>query len=104
MHYLLRISLLLFFIAPSKNNIAQSDETAIQQKQWKASWIQVPGETKDGYGVYLFRKKIQLDTRPDTFRIHVSADNRYKLFVNEKIVSIGPARGDITHWNYETVE
>lgn len=33
-----------------------------------------------------------------------SADNRYKLFVNEKLVSLGPARGDLTHWNYETVD
>jgi hypothetical protein len=34
----------------------------------------------------------------------VSADNRYKLFVNGKLVSLGPARGDIFHWNYETVD
>ena len=34
----------------------------------------------------------------------MSADNRYKLFVNEKLVSLGPARGDLTHWNFETVD
>ena len=104
MYYLLRISLLFLFIAFSKINIAQSGDPGILQKQWKAAWIQVPGESKDGYGVYLFRKKLDLDSRPATFRIHVSADNRYKLFVNEKMVSLGPARGDITHWNYETVD
>ena len=32
--------------------------------------------------------------------INVSADNRYKLFVNEKQVSLGPARGDLDHWNF----
>jgi hypothetical protein len=36
--------------------------------------------------------------------VHVSADNRYELFVNGKLVSIGPARGDIYYWNYETVD
>ena len=34
----------------------------------------------------------------------MSADNRYKLFVNGQLVSFGPARGDIFHWNYETVD
>ncbi|MEJ0033874.1 MAG: hypothetical protein WDO15_27660 [Bacteroidota bacterium] len=36
--------------------------------------------------------------------MHVSADNRYKLFVNGTLVSLGPARGDLTNWNYETVD
>jgi len=35
--------------------------------------------------------------------VHVSADNRYKLYVNEELVSVGPALGDIQHWNYEIV-
>src|ERR1700754_2309959 len=67
---------------------------------WRSSWITVPGESSNGYGVYLFRKKIDLDKVPDSFVINVSADNRYKLFVNEKQVSLGPARGDLDHWNF----
>ena len=31
-------------------------------------------------------------------------DNRYELFVNGARVSWGPARGDLTHWRYETVD
>ena len=104
MNYLLRITLLLFFIALTKLNIAQTAEAAILQKQWKAAWIQVPGEQSNEYGVYLFRKKLDIADKPTSFHIHVSADNRYKLFVNEKMVSLGPARGDITHWNYETID
>jgi hypothetical protein len=42
--------------------------------------------------------------KPASFVVHVSADNRYKLFVNGRFVSLGPARGDIFHWNYETVD
>ena len=38
------------------------------------------------------------------YPVHVSADNWYKLFVNEKMVSVGPARGDLLHWNFETVD
>jgi len=36
--------------------------------------------------------------------IHVSADNRYRLFVNGTAVCFGPARSDLNHWNYETLD
>ncbi len=42
--------------------------------------------------------------KPSAYVVHISADNRYKLFVNEKLVSAGPARGDLYYWNYETVD
>lgn len=76
----------------------------ILNKQWQARWITVPGTEAHDYGVYRFRKTISLSSVPGSFIVHVSADNRYKLFVNEKLVSHGPARGEIYHWNYETVD
>ncbi|MCP1381291.1 alpha-L-rhamnosidase-related protein [Runella salmonicolor] len=79
-------------------------EPDVINKRWHAQWITVPNATTDGYGVYMFRKTIDLAAKPNNFKIHVSGDNRYKLFVNEKLVSMGPARGDIAHWNYETVD
>jgi hypothetical protein len=83
---------------------AQSIGSAILEKQWTASWIVVPGERPADYGVYLFRKSLEFTSKPASFLIHVSADNRYKLFVNGTLVSLGPARGDLTHWNFETVD
>jgi hypothetical protein len=71
---------------------------------WKAFWITQPNANPNGYGVYYFRKSFELAAKPNAFKIHVSADNRYKLFINEKLVSLGPARGDLDHWNYETVD
>ncbi len=56
------------------------------------------------YQVCLFRKTLEFPVKPLAFVVHVSADNRYKLFVNGKLVSLGPARGDLTHWNFETVD
>ena len=82
----------------------QSIAPDILTKQWEASWIAVPGEPASGYGIYLFRKSIQVNPVPTSFIIHVSADNRYKLYVNEKLVSLGPARGDLYYWNFETVD
>src|ERR1044072_804344 len=71
---------------------------------WNASWIAAPGDDGREYGVYYFRKQIELAARPAGLIIHVSADNRYKLFVNDSLVSLGPARGDLYNWNYETVD
>jgi alpha-L-rhamnosidase len=83
---------------------AQTIDPSILQKQWRASWVAVPKEPNTDYGVYLFRKTIEMASKPASFVIHASADNRYKLFVNGQLVSLGPARGDLNHWNFETVD
>jgi alpha-L-rhamnosidase len=82
----------------------QSAAQDLVAKEWKASWIATPGSSPDGYGVYLFRRLIDLPTLPSSLPVCVSADNRYKLYVNDSLVSIGPARGDVHHWNYATVD
>ncbi len=75
-----------------------------RENQWDASWVTVPNVGETDPGLYLFRKTLALDARPDTFKVYVSGDNRFKLYVNEQLVSIGPALGDISHWNYETLD
>ncbi len=72
--------------------------------KWDASWIYLSDNPDNEYGLYLFRKVFQLDANPKSFTIKVSADNRYKLYVNEVLVSLGPVIGDIKNWNYETVD
>lgn len=72
--------------------------------QWNADWITVPEAGESSPGLYLFRKALTVDEVPDSFVVYVSGDNRYKLYVNEKLVSLGPALGDLSHWNYETVD
>ncbi len=74
------------------------------QRAWAAHWISVPHAPDNAYGVYHFRKSFDLANRPEHFYVHVSADNRYKLFVNGKLVSLGPARSDPYNWNFETVD
>jgi len=79
-------------------------DSRLYNARWSAHWISLPGEPQNSYGVYHFRKTIELDDIPAKFIIHVSADNRYKLYINEQLVSLGPARGDIYNWNFETVD
>jgi hypothetical protein len=71
---------------------------------WAARWIAHPDAPGEAAGVFHFRKSFELPEKPGRFRIHVSADNRYRLFVNGVQVSSGPARGDLLHWRYETVD
>ncbi len=73
-------------------------------REWTAQWISVPETSGFDYGVYHFRRDFQLAAKPAAFVVHVTADNRYQLYVNGERVSWGPARGDLYHWRYETVD
>src|SRR3990172_530620 len=73
-------------------------------RRWDAKWIVAPGTDPFGFGVYHFRKVLDLPERPSRFVVHVTADNRYQLWVNGTRVVWGPARGDLNHWRYETVD
>lgn len=101
----LSLYLVVFLTTLVKAQVASpTNELDVINKRWSASWITMPNAPANGYGVYMFRKVIELATKPSIYKIHVSADNRYKLFVNDKLVSMGPARGDLTHWNFETID
>jgi len=71
---------------------------------WKAQWITHPTESTQDYGVFLFRKTFDLNRVPSKLLIYISADNRYRLFVNGKYVCYGPSLGDIAHYRYETID
>jgi len=72
----------------------QSIDKNILEKPWKALWITGPGEefniwsaaagipeSLKKHEVLKFRKSFDLLSKPASFVVHVSADNRYKLFV-----------------------
>jgi len=73
-------------------------------KFWSAWWVTYPDDSGLDYGVYHFRKTFILNETPDEFIIHVSADNRYRFFVNGIPLCFGPARGDVLHWRFESLD
>ncbi|MCW1735469.1 hypothetical protein [Anaerorudis cellulosivorans] len=97
--YTKRMKQILWFIALFPQFLL-----AIQPVKWQAQWIMHPEVEPQSYAVVLFRKNFNLNSKPDSFIIHVSADNHYRLFVNGKYVLRGPARGDLSHWFYETID
>lgn len=82
---------------------AQSNPELLTRR-WEAKWIVAAGTDPFGFGIYHFRKTVELPARPERFVVHVTGDNRYQLWVNGTRVVWGPARGDLNHWRYETVD
>ena len=73
-------------------------------ERWKAQWIAFPGTPQRDTGIFHFRKTVELGELPKQFVVHVSADNRFVLFVNGARVGEGPASSDLPHWKYETFD
>jgi alpha-L-rhamnosidase len=88
----------------AQHNASTRINPELLSKTWSARWITVPNTSPFDYGVYHFRKSFDLQTKPSSFVIHVTGDNRYQLFVNGERVVWGPARGDLSHWRFETID
>lgn len=91
-------------VSPKGQVPSQAYKSDWVNKYWEASWITAPGKTGREYGVYHFRKSVKLEKIPDSFLVKISADNRYRLFVNGKVVGTGPAQGTPQHWFYDTYD
>ncbi|MEO6526527.1 MAG: alpha-L-rhamnosidase N-terminal domain-containing protein, partial [Gemmatimonadaceae bacterium] len=70
----------------------------------EASWIAPPRLPAESLVVFHARRTFDLASKPARFVVHVSADSRYRLYVNGEQVSSGPQRSDVMHWRYETVD
>lgn len=72
----------------------------------KQGWITITdwhAEDRLQARLIFFRKEIFLETVPSSFTISISADTRYKLFVNGKFAEYGPSKGDNHVWYSDTV-
>lgn len=68
---------------------------------WSSKWS---AEDKDCPRIMLFRKTIKLEEEPYGGTLKISADTRYKLYVNAQLVEVGPSRGDHQVWFYDTID
>ncbi len=77
----------------------------------KANWIWTEGgvtepsnNPKSPFRVACFRRKFTVSDEGAALTVHVSADSRYILYFDGKQAARGPAKGDIRHQFYDTVE
>ncbi len=96
--------LVLALLGGSRSGEAQFEPGPVFGGARPASWIYDADAPGDQFGVFHFRRVIELAAPPERFVVHVSADNRYRLFVNGRQVSSGPQRSDLMHWRYETLD
>ena len=89
---------------PNRSDAQQQPIPTVFSGAPAATWVSAPDVPPDGFGVFHFRRTFSLPVQPERFVVHVSADNRYRLFVNGQMVSSGPQRSDLMHWRYETVD
>ncbi len=73
-----------------------------ERGRWPCAWIAVPGAGEPPF-VAAYRLRFTLDT-PATVRAHVTADERYELFLDGERIGRGSERGDADHWFFETYE
>jgi alpha-L-rhamnosidase len=103
-----RVLFLLSLIALSILTMNAQDhrplDPRLEASQWPARWIACAGAPQRDPGVFYFRKELELAAVPEHFWVHVSADNRFLLHVNGAYAGEGPARGDLFHWRFETID
>lgn len=104
LRFLLVTAVVTLALMPSSAQISLSQNPNLLAQPWLARWITHPEIDQQAFAVIHFRKTLDLAEVPERFVVHVSADNRYKLYVNGQQVSLGPARGDLRHWRFETVD
>ncbi|NLN77225.1 MAG: alpha-L-rhamnosidase [Armatimonadetes bacterium] len=74
----------------------------IQRGVWPCKWVSCKDAGRTPF-VTAYRKRF---TMPDNavVRAHVSADERYELFLDGKRIGRGPERCDQSNWRYETYD
>ena len=76
----------------------------ILTQRWPAQWCAPPDHPPCEPGVFHFRLRLRIDEVPERYALHITADQRYRFFVNGNNVCYGPARGDPLHWRFASVD
>ncbi len=69
---------------------------------WPARWLKFPDDSSQQEVLY-FKLDFNLDA-DEKIRIHVSGDERYRLFLDGALISQGPSRGDNANWFFKTYD
>lgn len=96
-------SFFLFFNSITTANTLPINPNLLKDR-WPASWIAYPGGPYKDFGVFHFRRTLILTDVPSSFIVHITADNKYHLYVNGQRVCWGPTRGDRLHWRFDTID
>lgn len=69
----------------------------------QAAWIWSDSWNPAHHQVLRFKRRFRVD-RAETLVLHLSADQRYQLYLDGRYVACGPDRSDLVHWAVATYE
>lgn len=67
---------------------------------WTKDWGQEDDSTPQ---LVLFRKQIKVEQDLQSAKFKITADSRYKLWVNGQLVEVGPLKGTANQWYFDIV-
>ncbi|KAH6723677.1 Six-hairpin glycosidase-like protein [Leptodontidium sp. MPI-SDFR-AT-0119] len=71
---------------------------------WNSQWKESPSETSAG-GFVHFRRQVDLAECPSQpIFISITADTRYKIYINSTFVNYGPVKGDSQAWYFDDLD
>ncbi|HEY0008873.1 MAG TPA: alpha-L-rhamnosidase C-terminal domain-containing protein [Tepidisphaeraceae bacterium] len=70
---------------------------------WPAKWVGPDAFSVETGGIWAYRLSFDV-AAARTQRVHVSADQRYVLYLNGELLGRGPERGDLRHWMYDSYD
>ncbi|NLF30977.1 MAG: hypothetical protein GX591_08840, partial [Planctomycetes bacterium] len=68
-------------------------------------WIwDCPRDVSDGLATCLFRRAFDASELGASPKLRISADSRYRAYLNGRLISRGPCRGTPEHYHFETID
>ena len=67
-------------------------------------WISHPDADCDNRKLYRFRKTLHIWDNFDSAKVDITAEARYKLYLNGRLVAVGPCKGTSDKKYYDTVD
>ena len=102
-----RLTILIILLALLLNSSLVGLAWAERQKEairWQANWIWCEGE-RSPRNFYLYaRKEVEIPAPVERAEFNCTADSRYQLFINGRLIGRGPARSDPRWQSYDTYE
>jgi hypothetical protein len=72
--------------------------------RWQAHYAWSEERGGPGLTVRLFRRVFHVGLGVSALQVHVSADSRYRLWLNGQSIGFGPAKGTLSRYHFETYD